>query len=168
MSFQSTFFRGNRDYIITLISFWFPRPTFTWFPMSLFGVGTIHRDLNKPQVYHGNCRSIFDSVFFPLFSCLLFGIMFKPETQTFEFKSLEGKVSELLTGGRRSFFFWYLGYLGISSQKFQKLFDSAIFLCNCVVWACYNVSFLAGVWGPLFTWWQWQLAAVRLKKRHCG
>lgn len=68
--------------------------------------------------------------------------MIKPDTQTqtFEFKSLEEKSQSFLRfyllmeeESHVFFSFWYLGFLDFSSQTFQKLFDSAIFLCNGVV-----------------------------------
>lgn len=49
------------------------------------------------------------------------------------------------------FFLFDIWDFWISSQTFQKLFDSAIFLCNCVVERVIYF-FLVGVWGPLFTW----------------
>lgn len=74
-----------------------------------------------------------------LYIFFFFGNMSESETQTFEFESLEEKSQSflrfhlLMEEGSRLFFSFDIWDLGISSQTFQKLFDSAIFLCNCVV-----------------------------------
>lgn len=82
--------------------------------MSLFAAGLIHKDLIEPQVYNGSCRSSFDIqyVLYVFLSLVFFfgGNMFKPETQTFEFRSLEETQSflhfhQLLEEGSHLFFF---------------------------------------------------------------
>lgn len=97
--------------------------------------------------------------------------MFKldPQTQTFEFKSLEEMSQSFLASIRRwkekaMFFFLFDTWdFWISSQTFQKLFDSAIFLCNCVVERV--TTFSGGCMRPTL-----HVVAVCccMVKRHCG
>lgn len=112
-------------------------------------------------------------IFFLLLSSSVFfwGNEFKPETQTFWIRIPGRKVSELLSrpsvGGRRRpsvFFLLISGIWGFLHRRFRNFLTVLFFYVTVllsVLQLLFFFFFLVGVCGPLFTWWQWQFAAVR-------